>query len=153
MDMKFKLTDETKINFVGKKLFRIEATTSWRNIKKGDKGGWIEKESNLSGNAWVSGDAEVSGDARVYGDAWVYGDARVSLKKDYTKGHFVHSSDGDITPTIVDQSKEDGFDGSRDYKNLLVIGDYEITDREPQEKKNPTEIQIDGATYVLKESK
>ncbi len=40
------------------------------DVEKGEKGGWVEKEDNLSqvsGNAWVSGDAQVSGDARVYG--------------------------------------------------------------------------------------
>jgi hypothetical protein len=76
--MKFKLTAETK-EFYGIKLFRIEALIDFNGIKKGDKGGFIEKESNLSqvyGDAWVSGDAwvygnaQVSGDARVYGDAW-----------------------------------------------------------------------------------
>ncbi len=79
----FKLTSETKV-IAGKNLFRIEATVDFNVVKKGDKGGWVEKESNISGNAWVSGnarvygDAEVSGDARVYGNAEVYGDARVS---------------------------------------------------------------------------
>ena len=81
-NLKFKLTDETKI-FLGTKLFRIEATASFGNVDKGDKGGFVEKRDNLSedGNAWVYGDAEVSGnarvsgDARVYGNAWVYGNA------------------------------------------------------------------------------
>ena len=36
------------------------------NVKKGDLGGWIEKEDNLS----------QEGDCWVFGDAWVYGDAR-----------------------------------------------------------------------------
>ena len=76
--MNFKLTSETKINIFGIKLFRIEATVSFGDVKKGDKGGWIEKEKNLYGNAWVYGDACVYGNARVSGDAWVYGDARVS---------------------------------------------------------------------------
>ena len=38
-------------------LFRLQATISFKSIKKGDKGGWIEKETNLSGDAWVYGDA------------------------------------------------------------------------------------------------
>ena len=164
-NVKFKLTDEYKINSMGVKVFRIEATASWGSIKKGDKGGFVEKESNISGDAWVYGDAEVFGDAEVYGDArvsgdaWVFGDARVfgdawvSLKKNYTKGSFVYSSDGKIVPTIIDQSDEPDFNSSEGYRNLLVVGDYEITDQGPQEKEttNPKEIQIDGATYVLKD--
>ena len=72
-------------------LHRIEALRDFSDVKKGDIGGYVESESNLShlGNAWiyddtrvygnarVSGDAEVYGDARVFGSAKVYGDARV----------------------------------------------------------------------------
>ena len=92
MNKKYKLTNEKK-EWCGKTLFRIEAVADFGSIKKGDKGGFIEKEENLaqvSGNAWVYGDvcvygdacvygnAQVSGNARVYGDACVYGDAQVS---------------------------------------------------------------------------
>ena len=54
----FKLTSETKINALGIKLFRIECIIDCKWAKVGDKGGWIEKEDNLSGNAWVSGNAD-----------------------------------------------------------------------------------------------
>ena len=62
--MKYKLTD-VKINFMGKTLFQIEAVKCFGDIVKGQKGGFIEKESNLSqgGNAWVCGDAKVYGNA------------------------------------------------------------------------------------------
>jgi len=73
----YKLTSESIVNVFGVKLFRIELTIDCKWGKKGDKGGFIEKEGNLS-DAWVSGDARVSGNAQVYGDAWVYGDAQVS---------------------------------------------------------------------------
>ena len=67
----FKLTSETKVNFLGKTLFRIELITDCKWGKIGDKGGFLEKEENLSGNAWVFGNAEVFGNARVFGDARV----------------------------------------------------------------------------------
>ena len=79
----FKLTAETKINALGIKLYRIECTIDCKWAKVGDKGGWVESEDNLSGNAWVGDNAWVYGDAKVYGDAWVgdnawvYGDAKV----------------------------------------------------------------------------
>ena len=83
--MKYKLTKNKKT--IGEiTVYQIEALKDFSNIKKGDLGGWIEKESNLShlGDCWVSGSAIVSGNAwvscraRVYGDVWVYGRARVS---------------------------------------------------------------------------
>ena len=78
--MKYEFTGETKV-FFGVTLKRIRALVSFGIVVKGELGGWIESDKNLSqvsGNAWVSGNALVYGDARVYGDAWVSGDARVS---------------------------------------------------------------------------
>ena len=45
--MKYKLTDET-IKYLGRTLHRIEAIRTFRNVKIGDKGGFIESEHNLS---------------------------------------------------------------------------------------------------------
>lgn len=76
--MKYKLTDETK-ELGWRILHRIEALKDFGNVKAGDKGGWIEKEDNISqdGNCWVYDDACVCGDAWVCGNARVYGDAHV----------------------------------------------------------------------------
>ena len=76
---KYSLTKNKK-EYFGITLFQIKAESDFGDVEKGDLGGWIEKEENLSqeGNAWVSGDARVFGDAWVYGDARVYGDAWVS---------------------------------------------------------------------------
>ena len=78
MSKKYKLTDET-INLNGATLYRIEALKYFGEIKKGDKGGFIESENNLAheGDAWVSDDACVYGSACVYGDACVFGCACV----------------------------------------------------------------------------
>lgn len=84
MKKHFKLTDNTKTLPDGTVLHQIECTRDCKWAMKGELGGWIEKEGNLSDNAWVYDNAWVSGDARVYGgarvsgDAWVYGGARVS---------------------------------------------------------------------------
>ena len=77
---KFELTAEFVTNVFGKKLFRIKALVAFGDVEKGELGGFIEKEGNLShdGDAWVSGNAWVSGDARVYGNARVSGNAQVS---------------------------------------------------------------------------
>ena len=90
MTKKYELTKEKKETILGT-LFRIKALVDFRFCKKGELGGFIASEKNLSqtgnawvsgnalvyGNAWVSGNALVYGDARVYGNAWVSGNARV----------------------------------------------------------------------------
>ena len=63
MGKHFKLTNETKINAFGITLYRIECTLDIKWAKVGDKGGWVENEGNINGNAWVCGNAEVCGNA------------------------------------------------------------------------------------------
>ena len=77
--LKYKLTDEF-IDIGDKKLYRIEALKDFASIKKGDKGGFVESEENLSqnDNCWVYRNARVKGDAKVFGDAQVYGNAKVN---------------------------------------------------------------------------
>ena len=70
---KYELLNTDTIEFRGITLFRIKALISFGNVKKGELGGYVEKEGNLchSGDAWVTGDAKVSGNAWVTGDAEV----------------------------------------------------------------------------------
>lgn len=92
MQNKYKLLkDETRKSAHGDTLYRIEALKDFYGVKKGDKGGYIQGEWNLSqtGNCWVhdeayvwqdavvSEDATIRGDAKVYGDAIVRGDTEV----------------------------------------------------------------------------
>ena len=83
-DRKYDFTGITK-NHNGHILHQIIALKDFGDVKRGDIGGWIEVEDNLShkDNAWVYDDAMVFGNAlvcdntRVYGNALVYGNARV----------------------------------------------------------------------------
>ncbi|EJF88001.1 hypothetical protein ME1_00965 [Bartonella vinsonii subsp. arupensis OK-94-513] len=71
----------------GHLLYRIRALKDFADVKKGDLGGYIEKQSNLShkGDCWVYDHARVFQNARVFGNAKVkgyfvdvYGNAHVS---------------------------------------------------------------------------
>jgi UDP-3-O-[3-hydroxymyristoyl] glucosamine N-acyltransferase len=99
---KYKLTNET-IEYKSRILHRIKALRDFGDVKKGDLGGFIESEKNLShyGECWVYDnakacdnakvyenakicdnaevlmDSQTYGNARVGGDALVYGNARV----------------------------------------------------------------------------
>ena len=78
MEKKYKLTEET-INVGDTALYRIEALRDFGDVKKGDKGGFIEKEGNLSqsDNCWVYGNAKVCDKAMVYNNAKVYDNVMV----------------------------------------------------------------------------
>ncbi|UNE55359.1 hypothetical protein [Bartonella machadoae] len=82
---KYELTDDMQC-IDGHLLYRIRALKDFADVKKGDFGGFIEKEDNLShdGNCWVYDHARVFQNARVFENAKikgyfvdVYGDAKI----------------------------------------------------------------------------
>lgn len=79
MEKKYRLQDNETIRIGGRTMYRIYALRDFDNIKKGDKGGYIEKESNLShkGICWIYGRAVVFGNAVVCGNAEVCDNAEV----------------------------------------------------------------------------
>ena len=81
---KYKLTDEY-ITIDDRKLYRIEALKDFGWVNKGDKGGFIESEDNLSqeGYCWVYGNARVGGSAEVYGTAKVVNNADYIVFKNW----------------------------------------------------------------------
>ena len=66
MEKKYRLTDET-IKFNGVKLYRIEALKDFGVVKKGDRGGFVQSEKNLShyGNCWIDDNAKAYGNSFV----------------------------------------------------------------------------------------
>ena len=103
MEKKYKMLKEDTIEVKGHTLYRIEALRDFGIVKKGNLGGFVEKEKNLSqfggcwvfdnakvfdnarvsddakvfDNALVYGDAEIFGNARIYGNAEIFGNARI----------------------------------------------------------------------------
>ena len=85
MKKKYELLKNNTYNMNGKTLYRIIAIRTFGDIKKGDIGGWIESEKNLShkGTCWIYDqsmvfeNAKVYGDAKVYNYTMIYGNARV----------------------------------------------------------------------------
>ena len=131
-DKKYKLTDEC-ITIGNKKLYRIESLKDFAFIKKGDKGGFVESEENLSqvgscwiyndtkvcGNAWVFGDAKVCGDAMVYGNAMVYGDAKVC-------GDAMVYGNAMVFKNAMVYGNAEVFGDAEIYDNVRVYGNAEV---------------------------
>ena len=89
---KYQILKNRSISINGRELYRIQALKDFKDVKKGDIGGFIEKSSNLNhkgdcwiynnalvyGNANVRGNATVRNVACVYDNATIFGDAKVS---------------------------------------------------------------------------
>ena len=143
---RFKLTNEVKklkVDIyspydVSHVLHRIEALIDMPQlgVKKGDKGGFVQKEENLTGNAWIYDDAIVYGNAvvsgnaiikenavvkenaRVYENAIVGGNARV---EGYAQ---VHGNTKMYDKSVVNDSELDG--NTVLYNNADVFGNCNI---------------------------
>jgi carbonic anhydrase/acetyltransferase-like protein (isoleucine patch superfamily) len=147
---KFSLTEETKVVF-GVTLYRIKSLRTFSDVKKGDLGGFVETESNLSNsndswiydnaqvydNAHVSCNARVSDNACICGNAWVSGSAVVydnALVAGNARVHLNASVYGNAriygNASIYGNSKVSGnacvYDRVRIYDNALVSGDAKV---------------------------
>lgn len=153
----FKLRKDLSREFLGRILYRIEATTDSKYAKKGDLGGYVESESNLSDNAWVYDNAQVFGDAlisdnahvydnaQVFGNAHVYGSAKVS---DYAQvsGYAQVFCDALISNNAQVYGNARVYDNARVYGNALISVDAHVYDNARVEK---TPITITGLKHNI----
>ncbi len=116
-DKKYILTDNTKIEF-GIKLFQIKAIKSFDDVQKGDFGGWIEKESNLSheGNCWVFGNGRVYDNGQVYGNGLVFDNGLVYDNGQVFDNGLVYGNGQVFDNGLV-------YDNGQVYDNGRVCGD------------------------------
>ena len=79
MEKKYEMLESDTIEVCGHVLHRIKSLIDFGDVKKGDLGGYIEKESNLSqyGTCWVYDSACVMGDATLLENAVVLDNAIV----------------------------------------------------------------------------
>ena len=122
----------------GLKLYRIRALRDIGMVKKGELGGFIEKESNLSqegncwvgGNAWVFMNAQVQDNAIVSGDAIVFGRAKISNNAIVTENARVYDNSRVIdNAKVYGNVKIGGNSLIEDNNSYLYIsnGDIDIT--------------------------
>ena len=140
MKKKYKLIDEI-IDFEGRKLYRIEALKDFSNVKKGDRGGFVESEDNLSqdGDCWIHDDARVHSNAKIcdnaiiYGyakvcdNAIIYGDARVFGNVQVCDNARVFDNAKILGNTIV-YNKAKIFGNASIFDNAVVCNNTEIYD-------------------------
>jgi hypothetical protein len=76
---KYELTDES-VEYDGHTLYRIKSLRNFSSVKKGDLGGYIETEFNLShvGDCWVYDDAKVFGSDSAWLCGHVGGNSKIS---------------------------------------------------------------------------
>ena len=122
---------EKKYRLVGEAtkegLRRIVALRDFNAVKKGELGGWIRGEHNLShdGACWVFGNAKVFDNVWVRGNARVYGNARV-----FGTAHVYGNAEVLGDASVYDNARVFGNvwvqDNARVYGNARVFGDAHV---------------------------
>jgi len=146
MSKKYEFTGKPKKDRFGYTLRRIKALRDFGNVKAGDLGGWIERESNLSheGDCWVSDEAvvcesavvsenavvkhqaEVFGEARIDGNATIGGRASV-YDAAWVFGNARVGGDAEVYGNAQVSGNAQVLDESTVYGNAQVFGDARIT--------------------------
>ena len=81
-EKKYELTNETKVMPTGETVYRIKALrdfdTTYKPVKAGDLGGWVQSEDNLShdGGCWLFDDATGYQNSKRTGNAVGYNRSR-----------------------------------------------------------------------------
>ena len=138
MEKKYKLTNESVI-VNGKTLYRIKSLKDFGNVKKGDKGGFVEKEENLSqsGDCWVYDNAKVYNNAKVfdyadiYGNAEIFGNAIVSGNaRVYGNAKVYHYAmvydNAEVCDNAIISGNAEVYHDAAVYGNARVFGNAEI---------------------------
>jgi len=125
-------------------LYRVVALRDipQHNIHRGDIGGYIVTEENLSqeGDCWVYSNAEVYGNARVYGNTLIYGSAVVYGSAEVYDDARVHGNarvygnarvhgNAHIYGDAEVYDNAYALDRARVYGNARVYGDARVSDR------------------------
>lgn len=71
MEKKYKLIESSRAWLYGRPIYRIQALRDFSDVKKGDLGGFVESEGNLSqeGDCWIYDMAQAMENSRVEDDA------------------------------------------------------------------------------------
>jgi carbonic anhydrase/acetyltransferase-like protein (isoleucine patch superfamily) len=133
MEKHFKIRKDLSMEYAGRTLYRIEATKDLpkHGVKKGDLGGWIEKEENLQDNAWIADEAKVfdnakaCGNAKVYDEAEVYGCSKVFDNAKVYNAAIIRDN-AEIYGDAKVCRKTEIYDNALVFGNALVYGDARI---------------------------
>ena len=139
MSKKYKLTDETIVMYGNKTLHRIQALRDFGDVKKGDLGGFVESEENLShydtcwiydnakvfDNASVSRDAKVFGNAKVLDNAHVFDDAKIFGNAQVYNDALVNGTSQVFGNALVNGTSQ-VFGNALVFDNAKVYGDAKI---------------------------
>lgn len=132
-------------------LHRIQAVKDFSNIKKGDLGGWVDSEDNLShkGNCWIYGNAQVKLGVRISENAMVCDNAILSGYGVSVKGNAVISDIAMITGDFLYSNYTQC--SSKDRIEIVVDGNAKISGKVFIAGEDGAKVHIGGNAHLYSE--
>ena len=127
------MDEENTIEFEGHTLHRIKALRDFGDIKRGDIGGYVENENNLSheGNCWIYDDAKamdysiISDNSRIYNNSRMYNNSAMYDNSEmYDYSIMYDNSEMHHNSRMHDNTKM--YDNSTLYNNSAMFGNSEM---------------------------
>lgn len=123
IEKKYKIREDLSVYHNGRLLYRIESLKDFNDVKKGDLGGYIECENNLShkGNCWLYDNAKAMDKSEVTVNAVVKNEA-ILVHNALVSGNCQVSGDSRIkgSASIFDNAKIE--ENATLYDNVTVYG-------------------------------
>lgn len=138
-------------------MYRIIALKDFADVKKGDIGGFIKSENNLSqeGNCWIYDNAEVMDNALVQGNARIVSNAMISRNAFINEnaivgGHAKVSDNAEIYghAYVGDNAEAVGFSLIGGYTRCLKNNIYNNI-KLAEEKNEDEEVQLEEINKIL----
>ena len=133
MEKKYEILKDTEKDFFGHNVYRIRALKDFGNVKKGDIGGYVESEYNLSqeGDCWIYNNATACENSIVSGNSEIKDHAIVCVHAEI-KDHAVVCGNSVVKDCAVvcgnsivsGNSVVKEFD--KVYGNTVVCGDIKL---------------------------
>lgn len=133
------MDEENTIEWKGHTLHRIKALRDFNDVRKGDIGGYVEKEKNLShyGDCWIYDDAKAMDNSRVYDNSAMYDDSEMydnsimcNNSKMYDNSEMHGNTEMHSNSIMCDNSKMYNYsemhDDSRMYDYSEMYGDSRL---------------------------
>ena len=135
MEKKYELTDET-IHVHEFTAYRIRALKDFGDVKKGDLGGYVKSEDNLSqnGDCWIYDNAVVAGKAQVRDNAKVK-DSSVVFQNAIVEDHAIISGESNIRGSAriyehaIVNEKASVYGSARIHGHAHVYGNAKVKGR------------------------
>ena len=117
MEKKYEILKDTKEFYFGREIYRIKALKDFADVKKGDIGGYVESEENLSqdGDCWIYDNAKVFDNAKISSNAIVKNYAVVRGNAKVFDNAFICDNAVVYGSTLI-------------YGNAEVSGNVEVSD-------------------------